>query len=486
MPRVTWILSLCLSLTATLRATGDEPMTSENSRVALDREAVLDFLRGFAPDTQQRAHLHSLLQQLDADEFVTRDAAMRELLRRPIIPPNMLDDAQESGSTEVRFAVRRLRQSQNPERIEGLLQEAYAAIVHQPYRGMCAEVLGSLTFAGRGTTIRWGQAALKATVSRDDIATLRNHLDDMSPVLRRTAAVALAGVTHDPAADGLLSLLNDPMAIVRLEVAVALGNAGRRESLKTLIELLDNERLVIRWRSSAALRGLTGASFGYRPTTDSNSRRIAAMKWLQWLQAEGDSVALNYHVESPSYIDLLGGNDFSNWIAHSKTGRVSPDQIWEVRDGQLTTKPDQYGDLRTRDAFGDYRLSFDWRTPRGIGDSGVGVMLTDRDEVNPSYLEVQLHTGNAGDLYRIGSFSGWSRGQPIQFRATKWKKSSERHGGQWNHMEITVDGRNARVAVNGVIQNEANRGPDKPGHILLKHEGSQVEFRNIHLVPLEF
>ena len=480
------ILSACVCLAVAACASGDDAPATENIQAPLERETIIDFLRGFAPDEQQRVQLRSLLQNLDADEFVSRDASMRELLLRPVIPPNMLDDAQESGSTEVRLAIRRLRQSQNPERIEGLLQHAYASITQQHYQGLCTEVLGSLTFAGRGTTIRGGQAALKATVTRDDVAILRHRLDDTSPVLRRTAAVALAGVTQDAAADGLLSLLNDPMAIVRLEVAVALGNAGRRESLKTLIELLNNERLVIRWRSSAALRALTGTSFGYRPTAVSSERRVAAQKWLQWLHTEGDSITLNFPVESPSHIDLLSGNSFSNWIAYSKTGRVSPEQIWEVRDGQLFTKPNQHGDLRTRDAFGDYRLSFDWRMPRGIGDSGVGVMLTDRDNVNPSYLEVQLHTDNAGDLRPIGSFSGWSRGQPIQFRATKRQKSNERHGGLWNHIVIIVDGRDVRVAVNGVMQNEANRGPDKPGHILLRHEGSQVEFRNVHLVPLEF
>ena len=268
------ILSACVCLAVATCASGDDAPATGNSQVPLERETIIDFLRGFAPDEQQRVQLRSLLQNLDADEFVSRDASMRELLLRPVIPPNMLDDAQESGSTEVRLAIRRLRQSQNPERIEGLLQHAYASIAQQHYQGLCTEVLGSLTFAGRGTTIRGGQAALKATVTRDDVAILRHRLDDTSPVLRRTAAVALAGVTQDAAADGLLSLLNDPMAIVRLEVAVALGNAGRRESLKTLIELLNNERLVVRWRSGAALRALTGTSFGYRPTAVSSANCV--------------------------------------------------------------------------------------------------------------------------------------------------------------------------------------------------------------------
>ena len=289
-----------------------------------------------------------------------------------------------------------------------------------------------------------------------------------------------------PATDGLLRLLDDTMPSVRLDVAIASAMPGSVSPLNTLVELLDNERLVIRWRSSTALRGLTGMSFGYRPTAGARrERQLAAQQWRTWLQTDGGSSTLRNPVESPTHIDLLSDNDLSSWVAFSKTGRVAPDEIWEVRDERLISKPEQYGDLRTRDAFGDYRLSFDWRMPRGIGDSGVGIMLTDRDDVNPSYLEVQLHTDNAGDLYRRGSFSAWSRGQPIEFRATKWEKSNERHGGLWNHMEITVHGGDMRVVVNGDVQNEASRGPDKPGYILLRHEGSQVEFRHMHLVPLE-
>ncbi len=484
MTRIAWSFSLCLALAFALRASGEDASASGDE--ALDRASVVDFLRGFSPDEQQRQRLASLLHELDAAEFAVRDAAMRELLRQPIVPPAMLDDAYENGSTEVRLAVRRLLRSQTPRRIETLLQEAYASISRQQYRGLCAEVLSSLRFAGQAQTVRSGQQALEVTVTRDDAATLRQHLNNASPVLRRTAAVALARISQDAAADGLLRLLDDTMPNVQLDVAVALGNAGYRESLNTLVDLLDSERLVIRWRSSEALRGLTGMSFGFRPAAAPADRQRAAQQWRKWLETHREAITLRTPVESPTHIDLFADNDLSNWVAFSKAGRVPPDEIWEVRDERLIAKPKQYGDLRTLDAFGDYCLSFEWRMTRGIGDSGVGVMLTDRDNPNPSYLEVQLHTDNAGDLYRRGSFSSWSRGQPIEFRATKWEKSNERHGGLWNHMEITVHGGDVRVVVNGVVQNEASRGPDKPGHILLRHEGSQVEFRHIHLVPLEF
>jgi hypothetical protein len=63
--------------------------------------------------------------------------------------------------------------------------------------------------------------------------------------------------------------------------------------------------------------------------------------------------------------------------------------------------------------------------------------------------------------------------------------SSEKPIGQWNQYEITVDGENLTVKVNGVLQNEATDFKEQPGFILLQSEEGEVEFRNVELTPLK-
>jgi hypothetical protein len=155
-----------------------------------------------------------------------------------------------------------------------------------------------------------------------------------------------------------------------------------------------------------------------------------------------------------------------------------------IRDGILESKAKQFGDLRTRDAFEDYRLALQWRMPKVSGDSGIGVALLDANSHTPAYLEVQLHPNNSGDIYVVGGMRAESRGEPIDSRAVKWLQSNE-HYRQWNDMEIVVSGGDVTVAVNGEIQNHASQCPQAPSHILVRNEGSTVQFRNIILEPLE-
>jgi hypothetical protein len=62
--------------------------------------------------------------------------------------------------------------------------------------------------------------------------------------------------------------------------------------------------------------------------------------------------------------------------------------------------------------------------------------------------------------------------------------SNEKPLGEWNQYEITADGTNLTLKVNGQIQNQATDFAVMPGKILLQSEGAAIEFQNIQLTPI--
>ena len=107
--------------------------------------------------------------------------------------------------------------------------------------------------------------------------------------------------------------------------------------------------------------------------------------------------------------------------------------------------------------------------------------MTGADTVQGNGLEVQLHMGNAGDLYKIGGFSGNVK-TGVRSRMAD---SSEKPLGEWNEMEVmSRDGR-LEIKVNGVVQNRATEMPTDPRSIGIRLEGAAMQFREMILLPLD-
>jgi hypothetical protein len=63
-------------------------------------------------------------------------------------------------------------------------------------------------------------------------------------------------------------------------------------------------------------------------------------------------------------------------------------------------------------------------------------------------------------------------------------QAGERAPGEWNRVEMMLDGGNLEVAVNGLIRGTATGCQDTPGRVGLASKGGAVEYRNIVLVPI--
>ena len=190
--------------------------------------------------------------------------------------------------------------------------------------------------------------------------------------------------------------------------------------------------------------------------------------------------------EDNKAITLFNGKDFEGWKMHLKDGEGDPKDVWEVREGAIWCKGDPFGYIRTKEAYGDFKLVLEWRWPEKPSNSGVLLRMSGEDKVWPPCMEAQLKYKHAGDVVGMGCDFNENKSPEGQFFrfAPRKERSNETKPGDWNTYEITFKGDTMELTVNGQLQNKATGIKLRQGYIGLQSEGSPIMFRNIKLTPL--
>ena len=200
---------------------------------------------------------------------------------------------------------------------------------------------------------------------------------------------------------------------------------------------------------------------------------------------------------SPSFvlagepISLFNGKDLSGWTAVLSDENAKAEDVWSVDDGVLHCKGQPVGYIKTEKDFRNYELSLQWRFPEGSqgGNSGVLVHTSEPGAIGiwPKSIEVQLHRGDAGDFWVIGTDLNVENEDERKMgrRHLNLTDDSENPIGEWNTMVIVCKGDTITVTVNGDLVNEASDCSVTEGAISLQSEGAPIEFREIVLTPLD-
>ena len=138
--------------------------------------------------------------------------------------------------------------------------------------------------------------------------------------------------------------------------------------------------------------------------------------------------------------DLVSGSDLTGWRGYKS--QTVPDG-WSAKDGVLT-KSKGTGDLLTKEQFGDFDLSFDWKLSRG-GNAGVFYRGTEEyDHIYWSAPEYQLlddahHADGRSRLTSAGAaYALYPPPAGIVKPADQW--NSSRILVQGNHVEHWLNG----------------------------------------------
>lgn len=187
-------------------------------------------------------------------------------------------------------------------------------------------------------------------------------------------------------------------------------------------------------------------------------------------------------------VQLFNGKDLTGWSAHFNDPNPKIHDVWSVKEGGiLHCKGQPIGYIYTDKDYTSYKLKLEWRGVGKPGNSGVLLRVQEPHKVWPKSIEAQLQSRNAGDIWNIDQFPMTVAEDRTEGRHTKKiHETNEKpvEGGEWNTYEITLDGPNLELKVNGLVQNRATNCQIIPGKIALQSEGAEIEFRNIVLTPL--
>jgi hypothetical protein len=235
-----------------------------------------------------------------------------------------------------------------------------------------------------------------------------------------------------------------------------------------------------------------------------------------WLMLAVLFGGVNAHAADPREIELFNGKNFKGWTFYLEEkdynaggkGRIS-DFASVQPGGIIELHPKLHGALMTKKDYLNYRIHVEWRWVDPKGRNNTGLFLRIRppfvwDSVHgeqAAFYQVQISPGQTGDLWVLGGYSetklktdparsfepfGEQKGNPNMgsLRRHLKIKDAEKPAGEWNAMDVTVDGKNITVNVNGELVNEGTNLVDLPGRIGLESEFGPVQFRNIRLTPI--
>lgn len=210
---------------------------------------------------------------------------------------------------------------------------------------------------------------------------------------------------------------------------------------------------------------------------------------------------------------LFNGKDFTGWKL------PQAEHNWRVVDGVIDYEA-KGGNLVTKESFKNYKLHIEWRFKRTAGPhyralmfdgQGEPILGDDGKQVAKSFPNADsgiFLRGTAKSQVNIwcwpcGSGQFWafkSHEDPI-VRAAAWPdKKADKPIGEWNTFDITVQGEQVSVVLNGVKVTPKTEFPGlgNEGPIVLQHHGgfnekkqewngasSLIQFRNVWVKNLD-
>ncbi|WP_239152406.1 family 16 glycoside hydrolase [Virgisporangium aliadipatigenens] len=190
-------------------------------------------------------------------------------------------------------------------------------------------------------------------------------------------------------------------------------------------------------------------------------------------------------------IDLWSGTDMSEW--QHTDGRTAS---WKKLDDGVMEVAN--GDLRTRQAFGDYKLHVEFKIPQlpsdvtGQNRGNSGVYMQERYEIQvlDSFGDPTLDNNECAAIYlqkapdvNVAKAPLQWQTYDIEYRAARYdsagvKTENARVTVVWNGVKV-----HDNVAITGPTGGSIPEGP-ATGSIRLQDHGNTVQYRNIWIEPL--
>lgn len=211
---------------------------------------------------------------------------------------------------------------------------------------------------------------------------------------------------------------------------------------------------------------------------DSYERFDAAMAYPEEAQEwSADNSGLSPREREEGWLALFDGKTLNGWLV---TGTNA--EGWVVRDGTIVWGGPGGGYLRTRERYDDFKLKLEWRIKKD-GNSGIMLRAPRANRSSKIGMEFQLmgDYGTPADPHGTGAV----------YSVLAPRENASKPHGEWNSVEITLDGPRFIAVLNGKTLHDLDLNEDaelrhrlRRGFIALQDHGRFVEFRNIRLKEL--
>jgi hypothetical protein len=225
---------------------------------------------------------------------------------------------------------------------------------------------------------------------------------------------------------------------------------------------------------------------------------LTAAASIAWLQA----APLPQETE-PGFTSLFNGKDFTGWVygrrgsSENKSGKG-----YQIENGVIFSTREDGGNLYTEKEYANFVFRFEFRLTENA-NNGIGIRAPLEGDAAYVGMEIQV-LDDSGSMY--------TNLLPGQYHGSIYKVAPAKRGfqkpvGEWNSEEITANGRQITVTLNGTtivdtnlddVKDEAvlkehrdlskaagSRGiANTAGHIGFLGHGAHVEFRHIRIKAL--
>jgi hypothetical protein len=208
---------------------------------------------------------------------------------------------------------------------------------------------------------------------------------------------------------------------------------------------------------------------------------------LTWTLASLLMIGSNFADDEAGFTPLFDGRSLGGWTRFGGN-----DATWSVADGLLVCSGVGGGWLGTDRDHASFVLRLEFRMTEG-SNSGVYLRApADRSHISRTGLEIQLLDELAPKHAHI---QPWQRTGAVYHVAAPLP-GHQKPPGEWNAMEIKLDGPRAAIVLNGttIVEDRLDRHPEleaehpglkrTTGRIGLQCHNGRVEFRNLRIRPL--
>jgi HEAT repeat protein len=336
------VLLVATNLALAVEPAHDDAKLLTQNGIQATREGTAKYLRKLKPDAVLQAKAESLVKQLDSPEFAVREAAMNALLELPIVPLDLLREAESSPDLEIAFRAKKiLNHPRTEEKRRALLhrQEVVAAVLRtvrdMPIKDATSVVLEVAPFLDSWALTLLAADVVATIAGPGDIELLRRSIASENVATRVVAIRGLGNAAGRPIQDELRKLCDDPEPRVVLAAGHALAAQGDRTALPPLVRLLADDDTRIRARSIQLLRALTNRQFGLNPFAKTEEQKAQQERWETWLAKESLTAPLHVPLKLKPLFEDLGRGLLLHYTFDGGMGRELKDSSGHGRHGTL-------------------------------------------------------------------------------------------------------------------------------------------------------